>query len=1116
MLVTEPASAASIVERRLVSVLFADLVGHTALSEERDVEDVRDLLSRYAEIARTIVARYGGEIEKFIGDAVMAVWGSPTAREDDAERAVRAALDLLPAVASLGNELGVPGLAARAAVLTGKAAAVLGARGEGMVAGDLVNSASRVQALADPGTVLVGEATRRATDASIAYADAGQRLLKGKVEPVPLWRAVRVTAGRLGRLAANLPEPPFVGRGRELRLLKELYHGSADERRAHLVSVVGIAGIGKTRLTSELQKYLDGVDQTVQWHRGRCLAYGEGVSFSALAEMVRMRAEIVEGEDAASARMKLRSALARDIDDGEEREWIESRLSQLLALEDVGDGDRPDLFGAWRLYFERLSERDPVVLVFEDTQWADRPLLDFLEYLLEWAQGRRLFVLTLARPELSERHPLWGSAIRNSSTLSLDPLEEEAMIELLEGFAPGLPEDVRQRVLERAEGVPLYAVETVRMLLDRGLLEQHGDEYLPKGAIAALEIPETLHALVAARLDGLAGDERRLVQDASVVGKTFTRDAVLAVTTLAAERVDDLFASLARKEILSLQVDPRSPEVGQYAFLQDLLRQVAYETMPRSERKSRHLAVAAHFEQDWTEAEHEIAEIIAFHYLVALELDPKGEDAPEMEARARAMLVKAGERAASLAATQSAQRYFERALELTRSRLERTELHERAGLMAVRGRRTSDARSHLEKAIEGLEGLGHTHRAARVAAHLATQVTWGLEGDIERALADTERSFAALSDDERDADLALLAVHSARVLYFSGRVEEAMARNEIALEIAEALQLPFVLSHGLNTKGLSLAQHGRREEGMLLLRHALDVAIAHELWEPAGRAYINLTALTVYQDRFRDALELSRSGVALARRLGERSFELTLDGWTMGVLTALGEWDEADGLRESQDTPLFSPLEPRVHRGELDEARRLVASTRDDSDMNEVHDVARLRSGEALLLVAEGKMSDALAAAEETIALRRKLGLSDGSVASALQSALVAAFALENREKADQLLALVEELPPGEATPFLRAIGSRFSAQRAALDGDGVTARAAYIAAAEIFREIEAPFELAVVLLEHGEWLSANGFGDEARLLLDESRTIFQRLRATPWLERLSKVEHGAEPALVE
>jgi class 3 adenylate cyclase/tetratricopeptide (TPR) repeat protein len=1103
------------VERRLVSVLFADLVGHTALSEQRDVEDVRDLLTRYADVARTIVERYGGEIEKFIGDAVMAVWGTPTAREDDAERAVRAALDLVPAVAALGAEIGAPTLAARAAVLTGEAAVTLGAHGQGMVAGDLVNTASRVQALAQPDTVLVGDATRRATEAAIAYVDAGEHELKGKVERIPLWQALRVTAGRGGSLRSDILEPPFVGRERELRLLKELFHASADEHKAHLVSIVGIAGIGKSRLAWELQKYFDGVAQTVQWHRGRCLAYGDGVSYWALAEMVRMRAEIAEGEEPESARARLRSALERYIDDPGEREWLEPRLSQLLALEAHGEGDRSDLFAGWRLFLERLAERDPVVLVFEDMQWADSPLLEFLQYLLEWSRNHRLFVLALARPEFGERQPEWGSSTRNATTLSLEPLAEAAMQELLEGFVPGLPEDIRRKVLDRAEGVPLYAVETVRMLLDRGLLEQHGSQYRPTGPIDSLDVPETLHALVAARLDGLAEDERRLLQDASVVGKTFTREALVAVTGTRDESVDGLIQALARKEILSLQLDPRSPERGQYTFLQDLLRQVAYETMPRADRKTRHLAVAAHFDGGSDDTEQEVAEIVAFHYLTALELDPDAEDAAEIEARARATLVRAGERAASLAATENAQRYFEQALELTESPPERAELHERAGVMAFRAGRATEARMHLEQAIAGLQEQGLALRAARATARLATDVTWSLEHDIERALDDMERSFAALAGHEHDADLALLAVQSARALYFSGRIDDAMSRNELALEIAEALQLPYVLSHGLNTKGIGYVRRGRREEGMLLLRHALDVALARDLVEPAVRAYINLTAMTAEQDRLREALDVSRAGADLARKIGERQGERILETWASGLLIGLGEWDEGMARWETFGDPTWPLLDPFLHRGDHEAAHRVLERVRLQFDLNETQQRAGLRSAEAFVFTSEGKMSEALVAAEEVLAVRDELGLTEASVKLALEHALVAAFALGARAKADEFLGIVEGLSPGALTPFLRALGARFSARRAALDGDDATAHAAFLAAAGIFREMETSFDLAVVRLEHAEWLAANGRASEAEPLLDEARATFERLRAAPWLERLEALELSEPRAAV-
>jgi class 3 adenylate cyclase len=462
-----PAAPPVAAERRLVSVLFVDLVGFTTLSERRDPEDVRELLSRYFDTARRLVERYGGVVEKFIGDAVMAVWGTPAAQEDDAERAVRAALDLVDAVSVLGSEVGADELAARAGVLTGGAAVTLGAEGQGMVAGDLVNTAARIQAAAAPGTVLVGEAARRASEAAVMYADAGVHQLKGKAEPVPLWRAVRVVAGRGGSLRAAGLEAPFTGRDRELRLVKELFHATAEERRARLVSVEGVAGIGKSRLAWEFEKYIDGLLEDVWWHRGRCLAYGEGVSYWALAEMVRMRAEIVEAEPPATAMAKLAAAVDEHVADPEERRWILPRLAHLLSLEELAATERDDLFSAWRRFFERLSERGVTVLVFEDLQWADAALLDFIDHLLDWSSAHPLYVLVLARPELYDRHPGWAARRRGAPSIPLGPLPAPQMEALLAGLVPGLPDGLRRQILERAEGIPLYAVETVRMLLDR-------------------------------------------------------------------------------------------------------------------------------------------------------------------------------------------------------------------------------------------------------------------------------------------------------------------------------------------------------------------------------------------------------------------------------------------------------------------------------------------------------------------------------------------------------------------------------------------------------------------------------------------------------------------------
>jgi class 3 adenylate cyclase len=708
-----------VAERRFVSVLFADLVGFTAASEKRDSEETRELLSSYFETCRRLIALYGGVVEKFIGDAVMAVWGAPVATEDDAERAVRAALELVAAVQTLGEETNAADLRARCGVMSGEAAVTLGVVGEGMVAGDLVNTASRVQAEAQPGGVLVGEGTRRATEQAIVYESAGNFELKGKSGLVPLWRALRVVSGGRGALKAEGLEAPFVGRDRELRLLKELFHASADEGRSYLVSVTGIGGIGKSRLAWEFFKYMDGLPQTTLWHRGRCLAYGEGVTYWALADMVRMRCRIAEDEQPASALTKLRATLADYLPDEEERRFVEPRLAHLLGLEErQAAGGQAELFGAWRLFFERLADANPVAMVFEDMQWADPSLLDFIEYLLEWSRDHPLYVITLARPDLAEKRPHWGVGSRTFSAIYLEPLSESAMEALLSGLVPGLPRELRAQIQARAEGVPLYAVETVRMLLDRGMLVQEGSVYRPVGQIETLEVPETLQALIAARLDGLSAEERRLLQDGAVFGKTFTREALAALSGFEESQLEPLLSGLVRKEVLSIQADPRSPEHGQYGFLQDLVRRVAYETLSKRERKARHLAAANHLERTFV-SEQEVVEVLASHYLAAYEAAPDENDSEEMRRRAAELLTRAGERAASLAASEEAERYFEQSASLAEERLERARLLERSGEMAQRAGRSEQAKSRFDEALALFEEAGERassrsrHRTAR-------------------------------------------------------------------------------------------------------------------------------------------------------------------------------------------------------------------------------------------------------------------------------------------------------------------------------------------------------------------------------------------------------------------
>jgi predicted ATPase/class 3 adenylate cyclase len=1105
---------APVAERRLVSVLFADLVGFTTLSESRDPEEVRELLSRYFDTCRRLIGLYGGVVEKFIGDAVMAVWGTPVATEDDAERAVRTSLDLVAAVQALGQEAGIDGLRVRAGVLTGEAAVNTAAVGEGMVAGDLVNTASRVQSVAEPGSVFVGEATRRATEGTVVYESAGSFELKGKEGETPLWRALRVVSGRGGSLKSEGLEAPFVGRDRELRQIKDLFHVCAEERRAQLVSVTGIAGIGKSRLAWEFYKYFDGIAQTIYWHRGRCLAYGEGVTYWALADMVRWRCGIAEDDQQEEALQKLNAALDEHLLDPEERRFVEPRLAQLLALAEGASNDRQDLFAAWRLFFERLADTYPTILAFEDMQWADASLLDFVEYLLEWSRDKPLFVVTMARPELLEKRPTWGAGHRNFTSLYLEPLSEQAMQELLIGLVPGLPSPLRNKILERAEGVPLYAVETVRMLLDRGLLVEDDSVYKVVGEVETLEVPETLHALIAARLDGLSPDERRLLGDAAVLGKTFTPQALGALSGLEPDRLEELLTTMVRREVLGLQSDPRSPEQGQYTFLQDLLRHVAYETLPKRERREKHLAAAEHLAAAL--GEDEVAEVIASHLLDAYRLEPDAADGEGLRRQAHEALLRAGERAASLGASTEAQRYFEQAGGLASEPKEQAGAFSRAGEMALATGETEGVVSELfERAIQLYETAGDTHAAARASSMLATAEQRG--GHIDQGIQRMEEAYALIAEDEPDADLAFLILRLGGAHFFAGNLERAAELTERGLDLAEALQLPEILIRGWTYRGRNIA-HRRPEEARSLFKLARDTALTHEHYQQASSATAQLSDLGFHRDRYSESLANLEQALAIARRIGNRPGEWFALSEMTYALAMLGRWEESLArlaeIPEEQignESNLLSPitgiLEIYLHRGQLDSARRLLGRYDDLARSGDVQAESGYQPALAAVRLAEGNHRDALAAAEQGFATREKLGIAaQGSKLSFLH-ALEAAHALGDEAKLNQLLETVEALPAGLRAPFLDATARRF---RAHLLRDDPGADRHFTAAAAQLRAIELPFHVAVVQLEHGEWLTARGRPDDAQPLLAEARDTFERLQAVPWLDRVDAVAPGA------
>ncbi|MBV9487574.1 MAG: AAA family ATPase, partial [Frankiaceae bacterium] len=721
-----PSSREPVSERRTTTVLFGDLVSFTTLSEARDPEEVRELLSAYFAVARKVVERYGGTIEKFIGDAVMAVWGVPVAHEDDAERAVRAGLDLAAEVEALGASVGATGLAMRVGVVTGSVAVTLGAVNEGMVAGDAVNTAARVQSVAEPGTVWTDGETRSLTESAIAYSDMGAHELKGKAEPVQLFRADATIAGIGGAQRVDGLEAPLTGRDRELRAIKELFHAVEADGRSRLVLVEGHAGTGKTRLGWELFKYVDGLSSLFFWQNGRSLSYGDGVAFWAFAEMMRSRFGLLEDDEHAQVAAKVREGVATVAADRSEVEWLTPRLMALLgANEDRQSFQRSDLFAAWSTYLERWGGTTPIVLLFEDMQHADAGMLDFVDYLHENSNAR-LFLIVCGRPDLRARRGSIGSG-NHRSLITLSPLDDLAMAELVDGLVADLPPRARTAIVTRSEGVPLYAVETVRSLIDQDAVIPRDGHYVfddPDGSkvdLAQLAAPTSLHTLIAARLDALTPAERRVVQDASVLGMSFRQSGVEKLSDLPAADIDIAMLGLVRKGVLEAQLDPRSPELGQYRFLQALVREVAYSTLARKDRKSRHLATADHLASDG-EATETFAGIIAQHLLDALEASgPTEPDRPEITGRARTLLIVSAERAEALGSSEEALRSTLAALSLEPMPplRELAELHERGSRLAAKAGEYERAVTLGIEAAAGYASLGDEVARARATVDQA-------------------------------------------------------------------------------------------------------------------------------------------------------------------------------------------------------------------------------------------------------------------------------------------------------------------------------------------------------------------------------------------------------------
>ena len=887
-------------ERKVVTVVFADLVGFTARAETLDPEDVEAILSPYHARLRSELERFGGTVEKFIGDAVMAVFGAPTAREDDPERAVRAALAIRDWAAES------EGLEVRIAVATGEALVSLDARpesGEGMVAGDVVNTAARLQSAAPVNGVLVGESTRRATATAIDYIEKEPVSAKGKAQPVPVWEAVAARA-RFGLDPGQRGGATLVGRDDELKLLVDTLARARRERSPQLLTLVGVPGIGKSRLVYELFKQIARGSDLTYWRQGRALPYGEGVSFWALSEIAKAHAGILETDGNEEAEAKLRRSLAETFEESSERDWVERHLRPLVGLAaeaELGGDRRVEAFAAWRRFFEALAEHRPLVLVFEDLHWADDGVLDFIDHLVEWASGVPILVVCTARPELLDRRPGWGGGKRASATVSLSALSDgdtaRLVHELLEQSV--LPAETQSALLARAGGNPLYAEEFVRMVAERGDAEG--------------VLPESVQGIIAARLDLLGSEEKELLQDAAVVGKVFWLGALASVGARERWAAEQALHGLERRELVVRERRSSVAGENEYAFRHVLVRDVAYGQIPRAVRGEKHALSAEWIEGLSPDRAEDRAEMLAYHYLSALDLArATGSSLSSTASRARVALRDAGDRSLSLSAFLSAARYYSAALELWPQ-----EDSERPRLLFNLGR----ARWHseesgeleLDAARDAFAASGDLEGEAEAEAMLA-QVAW-IRGDSNRVSTHLARIGGLVPGLPDGRAKAQVLSHAARLHALGFELERAETLGEEALAIANRLGLKELQAFTLNNLSVARIHGGNLAGAVELLEEAAQ--IAREEHSPELLRVLN-NLLVAYQrlgflQRHDQALEEFER---FATELGD----VVLIRFTRGSAVPFthmlrGRWDEA--LRA---TSAF------IAQAEVGEGHRLLGS----------------------------------------------------------------------------------------------------------------------------------------------------------------------------------------------
>jgi class 3 adenylate cyclase/tetratricopeptide (TPR) repeat protein len=1080
-------------ERKVVTTLFADLVGFTSRAERMDVEDVRALLAPYHALVRQQLEQRNGTVEKFAGDAVMAVFGAPLAHEDDPERAVRAALAIREALAISNERRPELDLHVRIGVNTGEALVALDANpafGESIASGDVVNTAARLQTAAPIDGVVVGEATYRATRDVIQYEQLPAVVAKGKAAPIACWQALRARSS-IGESRRRRDAAPLVDRHREREALLEALEQAKRSRSVQMLTLVGVPGIGKSRLVRELFRDLDRRPELIRWREGRSPPYGQGVTFWALGEIVKAEAGMRGGEDPESAASKLAVAVAAVTDDSDEAEWVARHLRALVGLEteETLFGDRrAEAFAAWRRFIERLAQRRPTVLVFDDVHWADDALLDFIEHLVDWATDVPLLALCTARPELFERRPAWRADSSTSRILSLGPLSEAETHELFDALlgTTRLPAATRSPLLSGAAGNPLYAEELVRMLVDHGILVQKEGEWQLEQS-GDFPVPDSVLGIIAARLDALPLDDKAVVQDASVVGKVFSPEAVAFVAERSRWVIEEALRRLEQRQLIRRRHDPSVAGESEYVFEHALIREVAYRTIVRAVRAEKHHR-AAEWLSSLSGALHDRADTIAHHYVAALEnAEASGHAIPELRPAASNALQAAAERAVSLHSHSAAARLWRKALELSSA-----EDGRRPRLLLALGKALAladePAVQTLDEAAAALLDAGDVSGAAEAESTSAWLLS--VAGKPERARVRDARAVELVRDAAPSPEKALiLSSVGAHSVFVRERRGEVLRVLEEALSIAGNLGLREIEAEALQFVGLARLDAGDAE-GIRDIENALTGAT--ELNSPVSLScYGNLADMRRYFGSLQASAALHLEGERAAERFGipvqvrrfraEQACDLYYGGDWDGALVHVEEYLNA----VEAGSPHRGVGEARLHRGRIRLARSDPGGALEDAET--ALEFAR-KTGEPFNLF------PALAF-HARASVERAPKQAEASVAELLEGLAIGqpfwgAWSLPDLvgvAREDELVELKRVL--ARATPHTRWYDAVF----AAIDGD-------YARAADVYAEIGSQPDEAVARVRAVEQAVAAGDGSREQDQLASALAFFTRVGAQEYL----------------